>query len=277
MSRTSTRTVYAVSLVLLSAGLLVLSLGGYLDPAQDFALRPISGVQAWLSLRFTAIRDLITAPADLAASQQRIAELEAENARLQQQIIQLQQQAAEADVLAALLNYARSQPTSRYLAANVIGRDVSPFLRSIWIDRGSDHGLVKGMPVVTQRGLVGRLAEVYGTAARVELITDPHSAVNVRLHAAGYDGVVTAQVNGELWVDLISQDASVTEGELALTSGLGGGYPPDIPVGRVISVRRRDYELFQQAIIQPAVDFERLEIVLVITNYRPLPLQGSPP
>ncbi|MGH2625713.1 MAG: rod shape-determining protein MreC, partial [Anaerolineales bacterium] len=57
---------------------------------------------------------------------------------------------------------------------------------------------------------------------------------------------------------------------LVLTSGLGGLFPPNVPVGQVISVRRRDFELFQQAVIQPTVDFERLQIVLVITNYNPI-------
>jgi rod shape-determining protein MreC len=62
----------------------------------------------------------------------------------------------------------------------------------------------------------------------------------------------------------------VEDGDVVITSGLGGGYPPDLIVGQVLNVRKRDYELFQQATVQPAVDFARLEIVLVITNFRPV-------
>ena len=78
---------------------------------------------------------------------------------------------------------------------------------------------------------------------------------------------------------MISQDAIVQPGDLALTSGLGGGYPADIPIGQVITLRSLEYELFQLATLQPAVDFTRLSIVLVITNFRPVditPLEPLP-
>jgi rod shape-determining protein MreC len=277
MNRSFSRTLIAAALILLSAGLLILSLSGYLTPLQGLILRPISGVQSWISQRTVAVRDLLTSPRDVTALREENSRLTAEVARLQQEIISLREQAAEADVLAALLNYAREQPENRSMAVNVIGRDISPFLRSIWIGRGSDAGLAQGMPVVTERGLVGRIVEVFPTITRVQLITDPEAAVNLRLQLARANGILAAQLNGELWIDLIDQNAEITQGELALTSGLGGKYPADIPVGQVISVRRRDYELFQQAVIQPSVNFDELEIVLVITNFRPLPLESTAP
>jgi rod shape-determining protein MreC len=260
--------------LLLAAGLLVLGLAGYLDSAQGLVLRPVAGIQSWLALRVAAIRDLATSPRDMAALRQRNAELEAEVARLQQEVITLQEQVAEVEMLSALLDYARTRPENRYIAANVIGVDVSPFIRSVWIGRGSDAGLQQGMPVVTQRGLVGRLAEVFPTVSRVQLILDPEAAVNVLFQESRADGVTAAQPNGELWVDLIDQEAEILPGELVLTSGLGGGYPPDVPVGQVVSVRRRDYEIFQQAVIQPVVDFEAFQIVLVITNFPALPFEA---
>jgi rod shape-determining protein MreC len=277
MNRSFSRTLIAAALILLSAGLLILSLSGYLAPLQGFILRPISGVQSWIALRTATVRDLLTSPRDVTALREENSRLAAEVARLQQEIIALREQAAETEVLAALLNYAREQPENRSMAVNVIGRDISPFLRSIWIGRGSDAGLAQGMPVVTERGLVGRIVEVFPTIARVQLITDPEAAVNLRLQLARANGVLAAQLNGELWIDLIDQNAEITQGELALTSGLGGKYPADIPVGQVISIRRRDYELFQQAVIQPSVNFDELEIVLIITNFRPLPLENTAP
>jgi rod shape-determining protein MreC len=255
---------------------MALSLGGFLEPAESLALRPLTAVQSWIALRFAALRDLATSPRDLASLRQQNAELEAEVARLQQQVIALQEQVAEAEVLAALLNYARSRPESRYLAASVIGKDASPFLRSVWISTGSDAGAARGMPVVTERGLVGRVVEVFATVSRVQLITDPEAVVNVLLQDSRVDGVLSAQPNGELRVDLITQEAEVANDELVLTSGLGGGYPPDIPVGRIVSVRRRDFEIFQQAVLQPAVDFERMQLVLVITSFPAAALEGLP-
>jgi rod shape-determining protein MreC len=277
VSRTRTRTLLTFALVLVAAGLLVLNLAGFLEPAKSLVMAPFGALQGWLATRAAAIRSLLTSPGDVLALREENERLLAEISRLEQENILLREQAAEAEILSALLGYARSQPESRYLAANVIGRDVSPFIRSIWIGRGSDAGLTRGMPVVTERGLVGRVAEVLATVARVQLVTDPVSLVNVRLQSSRADGSLRAQVNGELWVDQIDQTAEVTPGELVLTSGLGGTYPPEIPVGQVLTVRKRDFEIFQQAVIQPSVDFNDLEIVLVITNFEPLLLEPQVP
>jgi len=277
MSRSRSRAFFALVLALVATALIFLSMGGYLDSAEGLALRPLAGIQGWLSTRFAAIRDLVTSPQDVTSLRARIAELEAQNALLEQEVIGLREQVIETDVLAALLDFARTQPESRYLAGPVIGRDVSPFLRSIWIGVGSDDGAARGMPVVTNQGLVGRVMEVFATVSRVQLITDPQSAVNVRLQDSRADGVLVAQLSGELHVENISQEETITPDELVLTSGLGPNYPPDIPIGRVLSFRKRDYELFQEATVQSSVEFFDLEIVLVITSFRPLPIGENSP
>jgi len=106
--------------------------------------------------------------------------------QLQSQIIQLKQQLSESEVLYSLLDFARERPENKYVAASVIGRDPSPFLHYVIIDHGSDDGIQYGMPVVTQQGLVGRVDAVTAGAARVQLITDPGSAVNIRLEKQGW-------------------------------------------------------------------------------------------
>lgn len=277
MNRSSSRSLLALSLILLAVGLMVLSLAGYLQPVQGLVLRPLAAIQSWLALRVSAARDMIASPADVAVLRGRISQLEAENAGLQQENIALRGQLAEVPILAALVDYARTAPENRYLAADVIGRDINPFLRFVVIGRGSDDGILRGMPVITARGLVGRVTDVFASVARVQLITDPEVAVNVLLQTSRGDGVLVPQVNGELWVDQINQSVVVTPGELVLTSGLGGLFPPNVPVGQVITVRRRDFELFQQAVIQPSVDFEQLTIVLVITNYNPITSSDEEP
>lgn len=276
MSRSSSRALLALTFILIAGGLLVLNLGGYLQAVEGAALRPLGALQGFLSQRISAIQTLLTAPADLATLRADNLRLEADVARLERELIALREQAAEAEVLAGLLGYARTRPESRYVAARVIGQDISPFIRSVWIDRGSDGGLQQGMPVVTERGLIGRVAEVYSTVARIQLITDPQSLVNVRLQTSRADGALQAQLNGELWVDAIDQSASVTPGELVLTSGLGGAFPADIPIGQILTVRKRDYELFQEAVIQPSADLENLLVVLVITNFQPLAPPSAP-
>ena len=159
----------------------------------------------------------------------------------------------------------------------MIGRDPSPFLHYVVINRGSNDDIRRGMPVVTNQGLIGRVDAVIADAARVQLITDPASSINVYLQNAGTDAILVGSVTGDVSLDMISQDASVEPGDLILTSGLGGGYPPDLIIGQVLSVRSLDVELFQQAAVQPTVDFSRLEIVLVITNFRPVDISPLVP
>jgi rod shape-determining protein MreC len=69
----------------------------------------------------------------------------------------------------------------------------------------------------------------------------------------------------------------IEEGDVVLTSGLGGGYPPDLIIGQVVNIRQREADLFQQASVQPVVDFSRLEIVLIITNFRPVDIEPLVP
>lgn len=270
LSQFSSKSLLASALVLLAGAIFILNIGGYLGPARDAILQPVVIAQDWVSQRYFTVRDLVTSPRDVATLQTQINELEGENAALRDQIIALQEQAAEVEILSALLNYARTRPESRYLSANVVGLDPSPFVRSVNIGAGSDRGVLHGMPVLTDEGLVGRVTEVTAGTSRVQLITDPASAVNVLLQGSRADGLLIAQPNGELWVELIDQNASLEPGELVLTSGLGGTFPADIPVGHVVSVRRRDFELFQRAVIQPTVNFDELEILLLVINFQPL-------
>lgn len=267
----------SVVLLLLVAGLLFLALGGYLNPAIKTALNPLVAVQQWISSRYMAIYEFLTVPRDVASLRQRNAELESQVSSLQTEVIQLQQQLREAEVLTALLDYARPHPQNEYVASVVIGRDPSPFLQYVYIDRGSDDGIRHGMPVVTEQGLVGRIDAVTANAARVQLITDPSSAINVRLQRLQSEAMLVGSITGEVSLEMIPQDLEVNQGELVVTSGLGGDYPSDVVVGQVITVRKHATDLFQTASIQPVVDFKALRAVLVITNFRPVDIAPLEP
>lgn len=261
-----------IVIALLAIGVVVLALGGYLTSLSNFVNQTIVGAQTWVSTRYLAVVDFLTVPRDVASIRQRNAELEAEVARLQTQMIELQQQVTETQILSALVDFARASPENTYKAATVIGRDPSPFLRYVIINIGSNDGIRRGMPVVTEQGLVGRVDAVTADAARVQLIADPSSAVNVSLQNSKTEAMLVGSITGDLSLDMISQDVTVQPGDVVLTSGLGGGYPPNILVGQVISVRKLDYELFQQATVQPIVNYDQLQFVLVITNFKPVEL-----
>ena len=264
------RTLQTTIIFLVVGGVMALALGGYFSSASNVFTASLINVQTWFSSRFVAVQDFITAPRDMASLRQRNIELEADNAELQAQVIQLQQQVGETQILAALVDFAQARPENTYQAAAVIGRDPSPFLHYVIINRGSNDGFLRGMPVVTDQGLVGRIDAVIADAARVQLITDPASNVNVRLQNAETEASLIGSVTGDILLDLIPHDVIIEIGDLALTSGLGGGYPPDLIVGQVVNVRSRDFDLFQQATIQPVVDFNHLPIVLVIVNFNPV-------
>jgi rod shape-determining protein MreC len=274
------RFLIALALLILSAGILLLGAAGLLSPLQDTVSRVTVGAQSGITTAFYNLRDFLTAPRNLQDLLLRNADLESQIARLEAEVVTLREQAAEVEVLRALLGTARQQPENQYLVAHVIGRDTSPFLQYLILDQGSDAGIRRGMPVVSQNGLVGRISEVSHSASKVQLIIDPDSSINARVQESRAEGILVGQSSGGLELTYISQDASIQPGDIVVTSGLGGSFPPEILVGRVVSVHRRDYEFYQTAVIEPRNDFTQLELLLVITNFTPVdigPLEGASP
>lgn len=282
MRTSPVRSIQGLVLALMVIGLIGLALGGYLTPVIGTAVKPLISAQTWLATRYIGIKNYLSAPQDIARLRARTSELEAENAQLRSQIIELQQQMSETRILSALVDFARVNPENRFVGATVIGVDPSPFVKYIIINRGSDHGLRRGMPVVTDQGLVGRVAAVTAGAARVQLITDPSSSINVTLQAAGVSGMLNGSLTGDLTLDMIPQSAEISIGDLVLTSGLGGNYPSNLIIGQVTNVSGRETDLYQTATVDPIVDFDQLEIVLLIVNFQPVdiaplvPTQGAP-
>ncbi len=277
MKMPSRSSIQTIVIVIITIGVIFLALSGYLGETSRYVMAPVVQVQTWVSDRFLAIRTFLNAPEDLARLQQRVAELESENSSLKFQIIDLQQQVTEAQVLSTLVDYARTRFDSQYVAASVIGFDSNPFLRYVIVNRGSDDGIRSGMPVVTNQGLVGQIAAVAPKASRVQLITDASSAVNVHLQKVNDEAIILGQLNGDITLDRIPQSVNVQPGELVVTSGLGGNYPKNLVIGQVTSVSKRDFDLFQTASVQPAVDFRHLEIVLIIVNFQPIDIQSLIP
>jgi len=251
-------------------GVIILAISGLLGRIIGTVSSPLVDSQAWISKRIQAIEDFLTVPRDVTVLQQENADLKNEISQLQAEVLILKQQVSETEILYALLDFARSRPENKYIAASVIGRDPSPFLNYVIIDHGSDDGIFKGMPVVTQQGLVGRVDAVIATAARIQLITDPNSIVNVRLEKAKTDAQVAGTISGDLSLEMVNLDVNLEQGDLVLTSGLGGSFPADILLGQVLSIVRDNRSLFQQATVQPVVDFTTLRAVLVITNFKPV-------
>jgi len=270
MKKLSPRTLQSIIIGLVVFGILVMAMSGLLNQIVGKAIDPLVSVQGWFSSRVQAIVEFFTIPRDVATLREENAALKNQVSQLQSELLSARQQLTETDILYALLDYARAKPENKYVAASVIGRDTSPFVKYIIINHGSDDGILKGMPVVTEQGLVGKVSAVTASAARVQLITDPGSIINVRLEEAQTEGQVVGSVTGDVSLEMVDPGVKLQEGDLILTSGLGGIYPADILIGQLISPQQGENDLFQSASIQPVVDFINLRAVLIITNFRPV-------
>lgn len=270
MKKISSRTLQSITIGLVILGVLVLAISGMLSQIVGKAIDPLVSIQGWFATRTQAIVEFFTVPRDVATLREENAALENQISQLQSELLEARQQLTETDILYALLDYARVKPENKYVAASVIGKDPSPFLKYIIINHGSDDGIQSGMPVVTQQGLVGTVDAVTASAARVQLITDPGSIINVRLEEANAEAQVNGSVTGDVTLEMVSPSVSLVQGDLILTSGLGGAYPSDILIGQVISTQLEENALFQSATVQPVVDFTNLRAVLIITNFKPV-------
>jgi rod shape-determining protein MreC len=277
MNRASNRTLIYYALAAICIALLVLSSSGKLAPFEGVmstATRPFlitfSGLGRQVNNVLNTIRDLRTLRTSnqnlqslantLTIDNLRLKEVESENLQLRE-----------------LLRFRQLNPIYDFRGGQVIARVISKapnnYLSTITIDLGAEHGIEAGMPVVSERGLVGRIYKVGPTSSTVLLITDPSSGVSALLQRNRLVGVVNGRAGSPPVMDFIPQEGEVTTGDLVITSGLGGSFPKNLVIGQVVEVRQRDYEMFQQAVLRPTVNFDRLEFVLVITNFKPLPGQ----
>ena len=197
--------------------------------------------------------------------------LEDENARLKDQIVDLERRAAVgdevrkelADALALQdLSYVGSIPT---VSARVLSTPISNFEQVIELDKGSDKGIDVGMPVVTAAGLAGRVTEVTSHRSRVQLLSDSTSAVGVLLPVSNERGAAEGEgTDRDLVIDFIEPEVKVASGEVVVTSGVGGSFPPGIPVGNVAHSKAVPGELQRSVTLRLSADLARLNMVKVL-------------
>mgnify|MGYP005842161015 CR=1 FL=1 len=272
MGRSNRLLLFMVS-VFICLVLIGLSAAGLTAPAEGLLAVPIQFVQGIVNSVVRSSSGFIGDLVEIQSLQQRNRDLEAALAAFTSEVVELREIQHDYARIAALLDYTRSRQNEEYVVADVISRDISAFTRVIYINRGTRDGLTVGMPVVTELGLVGRIMQVSANASQVLLITDLVSSVNARLLNTRTEGSVQGEAGG-LRMTFIDLNATVREGDTVVTSGLGGNFPEGIIIGQVTSIRQEVAELFQEAVVRSFNDFERLETVLVITNFQPVDLSA---
>lgn len=206
-----------------------------------------------------------------------IAQLREENKKLENKITSLEEQIEKNNIyktenerLRKMLNIKDTYKEFELVAANVTGKDSSTWFLSITIDKGKDDGIKMADTVITADGLVGHVTDLGSDWARITTIIDSQSTVAVVVDRtedlATVDGDVDLAANGLCKMTYISKDSSITVGDMAKTSGLGGVYPKGIAVGKIVKIHPENKGVSQYAEIEPSVNFNRIYEVFVITN-----------
>ena len=262
--------VIAAGLVLMGASRLAV-----LEPVENLVLSVTSPVQ-------DALRDASRPLADFLTNLTDVNELTDENQRLREEVDRLTSEVSRLrgseirlQQLQQLLQVKEAHPEEAYLVANVFAQDPSNLKEVVAIDRGKADGVREGMVVLTEgRSLVGRVTKALDDYAWATLITDPNSAVSAMIQESRAQGVVAGSHSRRLSMEFVRQDAPVNEGDVVLTSGLGGTFPQGIVIGQVTEVEQQAQELFQSVWVEPLAGLSDLETVLVLASFEPTHLEA---
>lgn len=245
---------------------------GVARPVLGAASAAFAPVQQVLTVVVQPVGNLVRGLLDVGASREENDRLRQAVERLNAEVVRLQEADIENERLRAMLDFRRRNPQFELMAARIIAMDPSSPVRSATIDRGADVGVREGMVVLSPAGnLVGRVVQVWPTTARVLFIVDTSSSVNALIQRADSRalGIVNGLPGDRLLMRYLPQQEEIRAGDIVVTSGLGENYPRGLHIGQVVEVKRNPVDLFQEARIDAAVKFARLDSVQVIMNFLP--------
>lgn len=238
----------------------------------SLVLSPFQSAFGWVSGELRGVTDSIW---DIVTVHEQNKMLRNEVAQLRVQNLQASEYAAENARLRALLDYKQAASQFDLVAARVIGRESATWSSMIIINRGTMDGIKNDMPVVTEKGLVGHVVEAGLNSSKVQLILDPRSSVGTLIQRpdSRVAGIVEGDMDNPTMPRMVNipKNADVDEGDMIVTSGFGGIYPKGLAVGIVSSLKNDAGGLLKIAVLEPAVDFQRLEDVMVIVASREAP------
>ena len=231
-----------------------------LGPALLWLMRPLHvGAQTiteWVKDIQRSFATLASLRSENSQLQKRVQELEAERDRL------LEAEATNRR-LQELLDF-RSHLPSGSVTASIIANSASNWFQSCLLDKGSADGVRKGMAVVTPLGVLGQVVAVTKHSAKVLLLTDPNSGVDVLVQRTRARGIVSGSLDNGTIMKYVKRSEDIQEGDRLVTSGVDGVFPKGLMVGTVTKVQKQHLGLFQLIEVVPAVVTSRTEEVLIV-------------
>ncbi len=203
--------------------------------------------------------DQVTRAKNIYAENER---LKSDVALLNAQVAQLREEEAENTRLRDMLGFEQSTPFT-LIPSRVVARDPSPIFKSVVINVGKNKGILPFMPVVTRRGVVGKVVQVMPDVSLVQLIRDPLNHVSILVRRSRTISILETE-NGVDFFTHLRVHEDVLPGDTVITTGLGGIYPRGFLVGIIGKVSFERDPLFKRATIKPSLDIEHLEELFVI-------------
>lgn len=230
------------------------------NPVQTFAANVSNGIIGFVERLFN------TTDAD-----QENEQLKIRIAQLEQTLAEYEQIKSENDRLKELLNYSEKDGEWEIVTCKVIGKSQGIWFDVFTVNAGRNHGVKKDMPVVNASGLVGRVTDVGATTCKITAIVDARMNTSVMVERTRDVCMVRGTMEAgndrnELELYYLPSGSDLVPGDKIITNGLGGIFPRGITVGTVTEVTRQSSGNDTNAIITPAVDFKRLEEVMIITS-----------
>ena len=187
---------------------------------------------------------------DLTASDASYNQLKENNARLSQMVVELEEYRQEAARLESLIGLADAYGFAS-IAARVVGYSTDSYNRSITLDAGSASGIKNGMPVMGATGVIGQVISTTPVTCDVRLLTDPQSGVSVLVQSSRAEGILRGSVEGTLYLEGIDDNVEIKEGDVVITSGLGGGYYRGLVVGMITKIEQRPGSASRTIVVTP--------------------------
>jgi len=271
----SRATVWTAGVVVAGLLLIAVSALGALDPLENGLFNVVSPLQRGLRNATDPVAEWLSHLTELNELSDENKALRTENERLQNEVALLRESEIKLQQMEDLLQVEQTFPDQEFLAANVLAKDPSNLKDVVAIDRGKRDGVREGMVVVTEgNSLVGTVTSVHDDYAWVTLITDPNSAASAMVQESRAQGVVSGSYSRQLSIEFVAQGAVVKEGDMVITSAIGGHYPAGLVIGRVTAVQSTPQELFKKVSVEPLASLARLETLLVLTSFVPLELEA---